>query len=173
MLAKTFMRRLRAVASGLVSAVLSFWIVSASGCGTDAVGVEDCRRIEQARCAAAAPCGEVDDVDACQRFYRDQCLHGVSGRDPGPREVDACVTAIEAAGRCARSDADAPLESCDSDAPDPAPNLETACDVVLYPERAEACSFLLDSPEPPAPSGGQGGDTSGGSEPQAGAAGGS
>jgi hypothetical protein len=76
----------------------------ASGCGTDAVDVDGCRQIEEARCRQAPACGipiampyftSETDVDACVRYYDDACLHGLAVSDPGPAAVSACVTAIE------------------------------------------------------------------------------
>jgi hypothetical protein len=75
------------------------------GCGTDAVDVDGCRQIEEARCRQAPACGIPLDhlnftsgtsVDACIRFYDDACLHGLAAADPGPAAVSACVAAIEA-----------------------------------------------------------------------------
>ena len=75
------------------------------GCGTDAVDVDGCRQIEEARCRRAPACGTSLDqlnftsgtsVDACIRFYDDACLHGLAAADPGPAAVSACVAAIEA-----------------------------------------------------------------------------
>jgi hypothetical protein len=77
----------------------------ASGCGTDAVDVDGCRQIEEARCRQAPACGITLDelnfttgtsVDACIRFYDTACLHGLAVSDPGPSAVNACVAAIEA-----------------------------------------------------------------------------
>src|ERR1700709_2144757 len=104
----------------LFSAICAFTLVNAAGCGTDAKGVDDCREIEEARCAAAKNCGIVDDVDECQRFYRDQCLHGLTVASPGPVLVKACVTVINEAGTCSVSDAGTALRDCsanDFDAP--------------------------------------------------------
>ena len=51
------------------------------GCGTDAVGVDACRQIEEARCDAAPACTGDDDtfgirteeqVRNCKALYRDQ-----------------------------------------------------------------------------------------------------
>ena len=78
--------------------------VAASGCGTDAVDVDGCRQIEEARCKQAPACGITlsipnytsgTDVDACIRFYDDACLHGLAVADPGPTAVSACVAAID------------------------------------------------------------------------------
>lgn len=99
------------------------------GCGTDAAGVEACRSIESARCRAAVACGIVDDAAACERFYRDHCLHGLRGDTPSDREVARCVQTIETAGECAASG-------------DDAGDCAGSCDIVDAPERAIACVFL-------------------------------
>lgn len=124
-----------------------------SGCGTDAVGVEDCRKIESARCEAASHCGSslsVTNAQACQRFYRTQCLHGLtSGKEPGAGEVQACVQVIQAAGRCAEGlDPAAPLSDCGemSLARQSNPVLVGACDVVKTPELTDECAFLAETP---------------------------
>jgi hypothetical protein len=76
----------------------------ASACGTDAIGIDACRRIESARCKAAPTCHVAldpphttagTDVDACIRFYDTACLHGLAvNSDPGTTAVNACVAAI-------------------------------------------------------------------------------
>ncbi len=127
--------------------------LAAASCGTDAKGVSDCRSIEKARCRAAASCGVVADVARCERFYRDQCLHGLPVESPGKVALNGCVSAIEAAGECAK---DGPEDaSVCAGALTP----ETACELILAPERLSACSFL--SSEPVDESGGSG--NSGGS----------
>src|SRR5215472_12403700 len=54
------------------------WLVlAASACGTDAVGIESCRKVEEARCRQAPGCNislatpvhQGDDVEACIRYY--------------------------------------------------------------------------------------------------------
>lgn len=117
-----------------------------TACGTDAVGVADCRAIESARCQAAAPCG-FPDVEQCRRYARDHCLHGLAAEAPSPADVDACVQEIDAAGQCAGSlGPDTPPEAC-------APPLATdgsaasVCDVISRPERATACALLLPAME--------------------------
>lgn len=119
-------------------------LLMAPGCGTDARGIDDCRNIEQARCAAAANCDGpkgsgrvVADVDSCQRFYRDQCLHGTTTASPGAPAVVECVGAIQAAGECAKADAEcvAPLTP------------ESACEKILHPELLIECRFLTPKPE--------------------------
>ncbi len=121
---------------------LASFLALSLACGTDAVGVADCREIERARCEAAAPCG-FPDVAECRRYSRDHCLHGLAAESPGPTDVDACATDLAAAGQCAASQgASTAPDACD-------PPLATdgtaasVCDVISRPERASACSFLL------------------------------
>jgi hypothetical protein len=75
------------------------------GCGTDAVDVDGCKQIEEARCRQAPACGmkieppyftSGNDVDSCIRYYDVACLHGLDVSDPGPSAVSACVAAIQA-----------------------------------------------------------------------------
>jgi hypothetical protein len=138
------------------SAFGSFALVSSPGCGTDAIGVEDCRDIERARCAAAAHCGVIDDVGECQRFYRDHCLHGLPTAAPDRVQVEQCVATIETLGECAARGGGTEAEF--SDCPGVTaidPTLST-CEVILSPQRAHACSFLTGKPVEPS-GGGQGG----------------
>jgi hypothetical protein len=98
----------------------------AFACGTDAVGVETCRRVEEARCRRVAdacttsvdlskPAHRDADVDACIRYYDTACLHGlVTATEPGGLQADRC---IEALGRA-------------------------SCDDILHPERLSECSWL-------------------------------
>jgi hypothetical protein len=129
----------------LMSAVCAFTLVSATGCETDAKGVDDCRTIEQARCVAAHDCGLVSDVPACQRFYRDQCLHGLPVDSPGSVKVQQCVATIRAAGQCAQQSeegANTLLRQCDPAVTEGARGVLTACGLVQEPEKAVECSFL-------------------------------
>jgi hypothetical protein len=106
--------------------------VAIAACGTDAVGVQACRQIQEARCQQAPPCGIAlqppyhssgTDVEACTRFYNDACLHGLaSGNDPGPIAVNACVAAINGASMT-----------------------DGGCSVVASPQTASACSWLAPS----------------------------
>jgi hypothetical protein len=124
----------------LLSAVCAFTLVSAAGCGTDAQGVDDCREIEQARCAAAKNCGIVSDVASCQRFYRDQCLHGLPVPPPGSVKLKECTDVIRAAGACAQSSGvDTTLSDCGIAS---TTELKTACDLVRQPEKSLECLFL-------------------------------
>jgi len=157
-------RALRNVALFAASAIGSFAIVATHGCGTEATGVDDCRDIEQARCIAGAACGIVADPSECRRFYRDHCLHGLPVKGAQRADVDQCVAAIQAAGECAKTEGGrtAELAAC---SPQQASKGTLACEVVQYPERAYACSFLTGKPvSPPEDTGqgGQGGQAGGG-----------
>ena len=139
----------RASASASIAASLTGALLMAPGCGTDAQGVDDCRDIERARCAAAANCATSDgssqvvtDVGSCQRFYRDQCLHGTTTASPGAPRVDECVRAIRAAGECAAATEDNATSICIAPI-----NLSNACDAILHPERLIECRFLSPTPE--------------------------
>src|SRR5262249_37178541 len=70
-------------------------------CGTSAVGVEDCRSIERARCQAARSCDfgidSNSDEEVCLRYARDNCLHGMLVQAPTAGSVTKCVNAINAA----------------------------------------------------------------------------
>ncbi|MBK7581814.1 MAG: hypothetical protein IPI67_16600 [Myxococcales bacterium] len=147
------MMLLRALAAGVTSAITAFLVVHASGCGTDAVGLEECRDIETARCEAGKFCGLVDDVDQCKRFYRDQCLHGLAaGERPGAPLVKECVATIRAAGACAKAGYTT-LAECAADPTLSLPSQKTyhttSCDIVKEPEGAEECEFLYKPVELP------------------------
>lgn len=120
-----------------LSFALAAGAIIATACGNDAVGVEACRQIEEARCKRGPQCG-IDmsipvhrgtpshDVDACIRYYRDACLHGLAtDKEPGAVQVQACIDAINT--------------------PD--------CTVVKNPETSPACAFLIPPVETPADSG--------------------
>jgi hypothetical protein len=149
----------RTLSATLVSAAASFSLVTAS-CGTNAVGVDDCRDIEQARCDASTHCLNEDgkpvvtDDAACRRYYRDHCLHGLPANPPSGASVSVCVQVIKSAGACAKDDPDSEL-GCTETATKPQQGLRTACDLVARPELADECSFLLETPD-------TGGDDQGG-----------
>lgn len=97
-----------------------------TGCGNDAVGVEACRSIEAERCRWVVACNidvgprrddSTSPVDDCVRYYRDECLHGLTlaTTEPSDTQTQACVDAIHAA---------------------------TSCDIVVTPESSPACAFL-------------------------------
>jgi hypothetical protein len=104
--------------------------VLAAGCSTDAVGVDVCKQIEEARCREAPACGipleppyhtAGDDVGACIRYYDVACLHGLAlASDPGTTAVNACVAAIQNDG----------------------------CAVVAAPESDPACAWLVPAAPP-------------------------
>ncbi len=112
---------------GLFAGVASAAVVVAA-CGTDAIGIDTCRQVEEARCRQAPKCSGIDlgrpvhrnspttDVDACIRYYHDACLHGLAtNADPGAVATKACVDAINTGD----------------------------CDIVIKPwEKAPACAWL-------------------------------
>jgi len=148
-------RRSRDVLVGVLSALGSFALASSPGCGTDAHGVEDCREIETARCAAAVPCGIITDEPRCEIYYRDHCLHGLPGAQPQQAVIDLCVSAINALGVCAKlGGAEASVKDCGDVKTHDA---TTACEVIQFPEKAYACSFLSSTPPPVEAAGGQAG----------------
>ena len=163
----------RSLSATLLSAAATFSIVTAS-CGTSAVGVDDCRDIEQARCRASASCLDADgvplvqDVPACERYYRGHCLHGFAVKPPAGADVAACIQVIEQAGRCAQEDPDSNL-ACTATTSARRAGFTRACDVVTHPERAAECVFLLDTPEEDDGSAGQGSGGQAGSDAASGA----
>lgn len=139
----------------LLAAIPSVGLAVAPGCGTNAVGVEACRDIERARCRAGQGCDalDIEDVAACERFYRDQCLHGLAVKEaPSKRLVKSCVAAIEQAGACVTTDPTQPLDACpgeDLASGFDATRISSVCDAIVSPERLVACSFLLEGDAPP------------------------
>jgi hypothetical protein len=119
-----------AAAPGVRTLALVAALALPLACSSGAVGVDACKQVEHARCQAAAACGVSleppyhtagSDVDACIRFYDVACLHGlVSGSDPGPAAVSACVAAISG-------------HPCTSGKPN----------LVLSPEQDPACTWLV------------------------------
>jgi hypothetical protein len=169
------MSHLRALSAMLVSAATTFSLVTASGCGTGAVGISDCRDIQRARCRAGVACGMIADEQACERYYRDFCLHGLAAKPPADASVAACVEVIDAAGRCAATDPEIQLSDCNESVKATGADLRFACDVVKHPERSVECSFLTDVPVQPGSagqsSGGQSGDGDGDGDTDAGSGG--
>jgi hypothetical protein len=113
---------------------------SLTACSTDPVNPDGCEKIEFARCQMAPACeafGADFDVDACERFYRDQCLKGLqTENDPGDPKIDACVRAIEKAGDCARKG----ISPCNIGTRE----IEDTCNVIVAPEQYDECGFLDD-----------------------------
>lgn len=140
------MSYLRSLSATLLSAAISFGLVSA-GCGTTAIGIDECRDIEQARCRAAKSCGLIDDADACERYYRGHCLHGLPAKLQSGDSVASCIEVIEAAGRCAEPDPTVELADCSEPVATSKQGFTKACDVVVHPERTPECVFLSEQPE--------------------------
>jgi hypothetical protein len=101
-------------------------VVLAAGCSTGAVGVDACKKIEEARCRQAPSCPSINldrpyaasgtSVDACIRYYDIDCLHGLDiGSEPTGSQVAACVLGIQTDG----------------------------CAVVAKPETDPVCAWLL------------------------------
>jgi hypothetical protein len=114
----------------VVIACLAPAALFAPACGTDAIGVDACRRIEESRCKRGPGCGldmslpvhTDDDVTACIRHYREACLHGLERTEnPSPTDVQQCVKAIDET---------------------------TDCAVVRAPQNAPACAWLVPAPTP-------------------------
>lgn len=142
------MFRLGAACLVAVALGAGFW-----GCGTSAVGSDECRSIEYARCSAARFCDlgldSASKYTECRRFARDNCLHGLaSGQTPHPSDVDRCVAAIGTAGTCAHHQGPNTLPA-DCDTPPLggfATSRTTVCDIVEAPESTSECGFLTDKP---------------------------
>lgn len=159
---------LRALCVGSLSAVISFALFNAAGCGgTDAVGVEECRDIETARCEAAVHCGIIDDVDACKRYYDSHCLHGMSlSNAPSANKVTDCVRMLEGAAECAEGkDGNAPIESASACGHTDQTSEDTVCDTIRFPEETIECRFLIpEEPEIEIPDAGPDAADSGGTD---------
>lgn len=118
----------------------------AGACSSGAIGIDACREIEGARCAALTACGKTEEEAAyCADFYRDQCLHGItSGVEPSEVATTACVDAVRAVETCARAGAATMtecsavkvIEGVDASAISPCTILTSAA------EKLDACSFV-------------------------------
>ena len=122
-----------------------------AACGTSAVGIEDCRSIERARCQAARSCAtsgldSTSDEDICLRYARDNCLHGLPVQPPTQGSVTNCVNAITAAGACATKKT--PLSECTAVRDDVARVSATVCEIIENPEQISDCAFLTTTPQP-------------------------
>jgi hypothetical protein len=89
-------------------------------------------------------------VEACVRFYRDQCLHGLVVPDPGAPTVDKCVQTIEQAGTCAAAKGEMAATSSCMPPPSLSTSAATACQLIGLPESAAECAFLTPVPLPDA-----------------------
>jgi len=148
--------------SALLCAATAFTIMTGVACGTDAKGVDDCRSIEEARCAAAKNCGLISNVSECQNYYRDQCLHGLGVNPPSSKDIKACVATIQAAGQCALEGGDTAPADCASGMPSQATTAKTTCEIVTNPEETQECAFLTPNADAGSTSGGSGGGGAGG-----------
>ncbi|MEZ4374639.1 MAG: hypothetical protein R3B07_27735 [Polyangiaceae bacterium] len=136
----------RSALAFVLSGAASFAAFAAGGCSTDAVGITTCREIEDTRCEAAAQCGieGAEDVDACKRFYRDHCLHGLAlESEPKGSEVRRCKAVIKGAGECAKAGVTDPTQCTALQGQQLASTISNVCDVVLQPEDTAACRFLV------------------------------
>jgi hypothetical protein len=128
----------RLVLAAVAPLALALAAATSGACSNDAVGVDSCKKIEEARCDQAPKCPMIQlgqplhrdpDVEACKRFYDVACLHGLEvSADPGPVAVNACVAAINTGN----------------------------CDTVVHPESDPACAWLI--PPPPTPAADAGSD---------------
>jgi hypothetical protein len=151
--------RPRPLAGLLLSASLAggalLTLLAPASCGSDAVGIDECRTIETARCEAATACGFTPEkVQACTLFYRDECLHGVENADAGTpvtTAVDACVAAVNATAACAKAGAKT-IEGCAGAALIPGADATLAPCVILSAkvELLAACAFATLVPTPDA-----------------------
>jgi hypothetical protein len=122
--------------------------VGAGGCGTDAVGIEACEAIENARCDAAVACRPDWDPAYCKDYYRDQCLHGIENAEASPSQeaIDACVAAIGKVQGCAQTGV-ATAAECAIPLVDGADPGTSPCTLItVSPELMKACSFVATEP---------------------------
>ena len=122
---------------GWLAALSLVGTLAGPGCGTEPVAAEGCRKIEEIRCELAPRCSnlKVTDVDACKRFYRDQCLHGLAiASDPGAPVIDRCVEALRIAGGCT---------STENGCVETTPKGKLGCEILEKPELANDCAFLI------------------------------
>jgi hypothetical protein len=154
MIAHATRRLSKALPGATAATLIGLCLALAPGaCTTGAVAIAQCREIESARCEASVPCGVIDDVEECKRFYRDQCLHGIAGDTaPTTAEQDACVSSIEAAGACAEDDPDGLVSDC---APEGAAGAgghgpegpeRSVCEFLAAPWDYQVCDFLNEPP---------------------------
>jgi uncharacterized membrane protein YgcG len=149
-------------------------------CNTKAIGIDECRDIEYARCEVGVNCKtvfDIDDVKACKRFYRDQCLHGMDVTEvPGKPEVNQCIDRIRILGGCAQKTGEDTLVSKCADSTTNDDSVRTVCELLKKPQNAPECSFLVNDTSNAGGSGGGGGTAgsagNGGSAGSGGTAGG-
>jgi hypothetical protein len=138
----------RTIAATAVASLLFVGLLES--CGTEAVGIEACRQIEAARCAAlkicpvGKPAFKTDtEVEACSLFYRDQCLHGINNAktEPDKGDVDDCVKAVKATADCAKMGAKTLAECPGASAADL--TLDPCIVISMNVEKLNACDFVV------------------------------
>jgi hypothetical protein len=141
----------------IVAAVASLPVGAALvSCGTDAVGINACREVEEARCNAAPVCeGAGFNVSACAQFYQDECLVGIENpSDAGDTALNgygmqcatdigtlaACIDAGKPIAACGVSLVDGGVECGDAGLEAGAP---TECQILtVCPELIASCNFI-------------------------------
>ncbi|WP_050432695.1 hypothetical protein [Chondromyces crocatus] len=152
-----------------LGALSAFGAVLSPGCGTDAVGVDACRQIEDARCQAASVCGyDEAQVKTCREFYRDQCLRGIQNAEhgePAESEVEGCIAAVEAVRDCAAAGTPTVGECSGVVLAPTADGSVPPCLIITEQvHRLQACAFVATPPSGGSGgNGGSGGDGAGGS----------
>ncbi len=133
-------------------------VLLAFACGTDAVGVDACRNIENARCEAAPVCKGDDfsfgittetQVRNCKTLYRDQCLHGlenIDGGEPSDGKVTKCVKAIRATAACKKAGALLIAECVDVSVIAGAEG-KSPCEILTEVEHLTECAFVAPPPK--------------------------
>ncbi len=131
----------------------------AGGCSTGAVAVTECREIEHLRCEISVACGTIEDVNACKRFYTDQCLHGIEGdKAPTAQAHKRCLETIEAAGNCAKDDESMAPEDCSGVSErltEGADGMDDVCELIGRPWDLTVCAYITERADEG--SGGEGG----------------
>ncbi len=126
-----------------------------SACGNEAVGIEECRSIESARCEVAPNCEDTDQafgistedqVRNCQTFYHDHCLLGIENDTETPSEGagEDCATAIRAISTCKANGITDLAECMNGDEPVAMEEAgKTPCEAIATPEVITACAFIV------------------------------
>ena len=141
----------RVVAALTLAVALSPWAMQMAACGSDAVGIEACKDIEQKRCELAPKCygqkgaprikTEVQ-VDNCVTYYKDHCLVGIENTTD-IKDIDgktkACTTALTKAVACHTGGALTMVDCPDVAVDDPT---LTPCAAFASPEHLADCAFI-------------------------------
>lgn len=110
-------------------------------CGTEAIGVDACLKIERARCSAADACGLSERL-ACERYVDVQCLHGfVKSAQPTEKQTQQCADALGQLAECvADKGRKVSANTCKLELNQTAS--APACEFVESPYDLRACRFL-------------------------------